>query len=119
MIDNAKVMQHDIDPETEERDDAVIGTALRWSLVVILVVGSIAGGAAYLLTRPAPPPPVKKTELARAQVRAAPQVTVPDVRFTDITKNAGIHFCHENGARGRKLLPETMGGGCAFLGFRQ
>src|SRR5690606_23058869 len=30
---------------------------------------------------------------------------------------AGIEFVHENGATGEKLLPETMGGGCAFLDF--
>ncbi len=24
---------------------------------------------------------------------------------------------HENGAAGEKLLPETMGGGCAFFDF--
>ncbi|MDB6039287.1 MAG: hypothetical protein JWM99_3128 [Verrucomicrobiales bacterium] len=41
----------------------------------------------------------------------------PKVRFTDITTSAGIHFTHVNGAIGEKLLPETMGGGCAFLDF--
>lgn len=35
--------------------------------------------------------------------------------FTDVTKVAGIHFVHENGAFGRKYLPETMGAGGAFL----
>jgi hypothetical protein len=37
--------------------------------------------------------------------------------FTDITIEAGIDFIHVNGAAGEKLLPETMGGGCAFLDF--
>lgn len=41
----------------------------------------------------------------------------PQVRFTDVTREAGIHFVHENGARGEKLLPETMGGGCAFFDY--
>lgn len=39
----------------------------------------------------------------------------PVVRFTDITAPAGINFRHENGARGQRLLPETMGGGVAFF----
>jgi hypothetical protein len=35
--------------------------------------------------------------------------------FTDVTKAAGVRFTHENGAFGKKYLPETMGSGCAFL----
>src|SRR3954469_22587420 len=38
-------------------------------------------------------------------------------KFTDVTKQAGITFVHNNGAYGDKLLPETMGGGVAFLDF--
>jgi enediyne biosynthesis protein E4 len=41
----------------------------------------------------------------------------PKVRFTEITAKAGIRFTHINGAFGQKLLPETMGGGVAFLDF--
>ena len=50
-------------------------------------------------------------------MREAPQVELPYVPFTDITTSAGIDFVHENGAYGQKLLPETMGGGCAFWDF--
>jgi enediyne biosynthesis protein E4 len=35
--------------------------------------------------------------------------------FTDATAAAGIHFKHENGAFGKKYLPETMGSGVAFF----
>ena len=42
---------------------------------------------------------------------------VPVVKFTDITAEAGITFSHVNGAYGDKLLPETMGGGVAFLDY--
>ena len=42
---------------------------------------------------------------------------VSPARFTDITKQAGISFVHNNGAYGDKLLPETMGGGVAFFDF--
>jgi hypothetical protein len=42
---------------------------------------------------------------------------VPAVKFVEITKDAGINFVHENGASGEKLLPETMGSGCAFFDF--
>src|SRR5256885_15609921 len=43
---------------------------------------------------------------------AAQQVT-----FRDITAQAGIHFTHNNGAFGKKYLPETMGPGCAFIDY--
>ena len=36
------------------------------------------------------------------------------VRFVDITRSAGVHFSHYNGAAGKKWLPETIGAGCAF-----
>lgn len=39
----------------------------------------------------------------------------PPVRFSDITEAAGVRYVHVNGAAGEKLLPETMGGGCAFF----
>jgi hypothetical protein len=44
-------------------------------------------------------------------------VPVPPVRFTDITKDAGIRFVHHNGGTDKKLLPETMCGGVAVLDF--
>src|SRR6187551_3568090 len=42
---------------------------------------------------------------------------IPVAKFTDITSKAGISFIHANGAYGDKLLPETMGGGVAFLDY--
>jgi hypothetical protein len=41
----------------------------------------------------------------------------PAVTFTDITAAAGIRFQHVNGAFGRKLMPESLGSGCAFFDF--
>lgn len=37
--------------------------------------------------------------------------------FVDATSASGIRFLHVTGARGEKLLPETMGSGAAFLDF--
>jgi hypothetical protein len=37
--------------------------------------------------------------------------------FRDITAAAGIDFTHVNGATGKKLMPETMAGGVAFLDY--
>jgi hypothetical protein len=38
-------------------------------------------------------------------------------RLIDVTADAGLQFRHNNGAYGGKLLPETLGSGCAFLDY--
>src|SRR5688572_27752306 len=103
--------------ETEERDDAVIGVALRWSLAVIVVLAIAGGVVVWQLTRPKPQPQPVERKLETVQTRTAPKVEIPAVPFKDITQEAGIDFVHENGAAGEKLLPETMGGGAAFLDY--
>src|SRR5437868_8338241 len=54
-------------------------------------------------------------------IAAAALVAVPasaqQITFRDITAQAGIHFTHNNGAFGKKYLPETMGPGCAFIDY--
>src|SRR5512147_578937 len=52
--------------------------------------------------------------IARAQ--KTPK-TVSGIHFTDITQQAGIRFTHNNGAFGKKFLPETLGPGCAFIDY--
>jgi hypothetical protein len=39
------------------------------------------------------------------------------IQFRDVTQKAGIHFAHNNGAFGKKYLPETMGPGVAFIDY--
>ncbi len=41
----------------------------------------------------------------------------PAIRFTDITQQAGIRYTHNNGAFGKRYLPETLGPGCAFIDY--
>jgi len=38
-------------------------------------------------------------------------------KLADVTFDAGIQFNHNSGAFGGKLLPETLGSGCAFLDY--
>jgi enediyne biosynthesis protein E4 len=38
-------------------------------------------------------------------------------RLVDVTAAAGLQFRHTSGAYGGKLLPETLGSGCAFLDY--
>jgi len=48
----------------------------------------------------------------------APLISAQEkIHFRDITAPAGIHFTHNNGAFGKKWLPETMGPGCAFIDY--
>jgi hypothetical protein len=51
--------------------------------------------------------------LANSPVEKAPTGT----EFRDVTQAAGIRFVHNNGAFGKKYLPETMGAGVAFLDY--
>jgi enediyne biosynthesis protein E4 len=41
----------------------------------------------------------------------------PGFRLVDVTESAHIRFRHNSGAYGGKLLPETLGSGCAFLDY--
>jgi len=54
--------------------------------------------------------------LYRSRILGASQQPL-GFHFTDVTASAGIHFRHNNGAYGGKLLPETLGPGCAFLDY--
>src|SRR5215471_647436 len=58
-------------------------------------------------------------QLSRLQSFAAQggNRTALGFRFTDVTTEAGIQFRHNSGAFGGKLLPETLGSGCAFLDY--
>jgi hypothetical protein len=60
------------------------------------------------------------TGLAAALASAHPQKESQvglTFQFTDVTSAAGVHFRHNSGAYGGKLLPETLGSGCAFLDY--
>lgn len=117
MTDDRQKSDPQLESDELERDDVVIGRAFRWSLAVIAIAATTAAGAYYWWTRQPPPPLTAQQELRVAESRAAAEVAIPRVHFSDITREAGITFVHVNGAYGDKLLPETMGGGCAFFDF--
>jgi hypothetical protein len=48
---------------------------------------------------------------------ALAQGTEAGATFEDVTAKAGIRFVHNNGAFGKKFLPETMGPGVAFIDY--
>jgi hypothetical protein len=47
----------------------------------------------------------------------AQKPAAPTVKFQDVTRAAGIHFVHNNGAFGKMWLPEAMGSGVAFIDY--
>lgn len=96
------------------RDDAAT-RAFRWSLAVIAAAAIIVCGGVWWAGKRAPEVEAKTPERVALKVRELPTLTIPNIRFTDVTQSAGIDFVHVNGACGDKLLPETMGSGCAFL----
>jgi hypothetical protein len=56
-------------------------------------------------------------EAALRQATARGSGRAPGFKLVDVTGAAGLKFRHHNGASGRKLLPETLGSGCAFLDY--
>lgn len=105
------------DEELVHADDTIIGKAVRWSLLVLVIIGALFGGTVFLLKRKPAPLPAQVTKLDAPVSPDRPQAEIPAAKFTDITKEAGITFVHNDGAYGEKLLPETMGGGVAFFDF--
>jgi hypothetical protein len=107
----------DAGEELVHADDKIIGKAIRWSAVALVFILVLFGAAVFLLKRkPAPPAPQITSFSAPVSPDRAP-AEIPVAKFTDITKEAGVAFVHNNGAYGEKLLPETMGGGVAFLDY--
>jgi hypothetical protein len=55
--------------------------------------------------------------LSRENLWAAPEISKPGFQFVNVTTPSGLQFHHNSGAYGGKLLPETLGSGCAFLDY--
>ena len=68
---------------------------------IVLLACLIAGSGVVLVS----------AALDAAGQQAGPQLPL----FSDVTAAAGIRFRHNNGAFGKKYLPETLGSGGAFL----
>lgn len=99
-------------------DDRIIGVAFKWSLIVIVIISAIAAIIVLVFKTKSPEQVIENNspvEPPKPLVQSS--INRPEVVFTDITLTAGIDFIHTNGATGEKLLPETMGSGCAFLDY--
>ncbi len=105
------------EPDDTTQDDAIIGQAFKWSLIVFVSVAAVVGAIVWFYRAGSEPVEESQPEVSLPEVRSQAIETVPDLPFTNVTDAAGITFVHENGAVGEKLLPETMGGGVAFLDY--
>lgn len=110
--------EHGDDRGDGHGDDAVIGRAFRMSVIIVIGVAVLlAVGVLVALIWTKKPVVQHAGVTPLPDVRERPDVEIPIVKFSDITREAGITFVHENGAYGSKLLPETMGSGVAFLDY--
>lgn len=100
--------------ELAAADDRIIGRAFKWSLALVMGVGITVGATVWWVKRSRPAAIHVIHTPVTALSRPVPTITPPRVNFVDVTAEAGIRFVHFNGAKGEKLLPETMGGGVAF-----
>lgn len=98
-------------------DDSIIGRAFLWSMLVFVVIGVAIGGVMWSLGRKPVVEAIKPATFVPPKSIDAPNASLPAIPFVDITEETGIDFIRDNGATGDKLLPETMGGGCAFLDY--
>jgi hypothetical protein len=76
-----------------------------FSCAAMMVVGMLSGCG---------PQPPKIDAAAHA---AETEASGLRISFSDITAKAGIDFTHYSGAKGKKYMPETVGGGIAFIDF--
>lgn len=100
--------------------DVVIAVAFRRSLYVGVGLGVVVGGV--LLARTLLSPAVEERIVDQSKVEApsidtspAPEVVDLAMPFTEVTEEWGVDFIRDNGARGGKLLPESLGGGVAVV----
>lgn len=97
-------------------NDAIIGRVFKISVITVSIITLLILAIIYL------PGIFKSTTAYQEAPVPAPlirhnSISPPKVKFTDITQHAGINFTHINGAKGEKLLPETMGSGVAFFDY--
>src|SRR5882672_645670 len=74
-------------------------------------------GAASPTASPTPEAPEASASPSSSTTLPPLPAKFAEVTFADVTSQAGIRFRHNNGAFGKKYLPETNGSGCAFLDY--
>lgn len=99
-------------------DERRMQRAFTRSVTIVVAGAAVAGGGWLLLTMPNPrqadaTKPIGPVDAAAPRTQR--EQTMPDLPFTDVALAAGVDFVHTTGAKGDKLLPETMVGGVAVF----
>jgi hypothetical protein len=103
--------------ETAAAEGQNISRAFAMSLVALAALAIVIVAVWWWVTRPperAARPPADLAIASSANVVPAP---IPEVRFVDITRLAGIDFVHYDPKSFDHLFPETMGSGCGILDY--
>jgi hypothetical protein len=105
-------------PEQQNPTPAVDRGPVIAFLVSVVVIGGIVLGVGLMVHNSQQRRLAALANINRLSPRLDKEATaIPNAAFTDVTSDSGIRFSHTQGAYGEKLLPETMGGGVAFIDF--
>lgn len=85
------------------------------SVAALLILGGCSEQEKAEEKKTAVPPPAY-TKAAAAPEKPAAPLEQPFMQVEQ-AKSVGIDFVHETGASGKKLMPETMGSGCALFDY--
>lgn len=99
--------------KTPPTPNALAGSATRqfvWVFGVLVLAAILLLGALAFVMK-------SRTAGQQSSGSQGTSAMAPAAAFTDVTTASGISFIHNSGATGSKWLPETMGGGVAFLDF--
>ena len=108
------------DPNRDSDDvqnDAIIASALRASLIVLMILGLPVIGVLAYLNLNKKEQQATETEVTLPEVRSLNETTLPKIALVNVTQQSGVDFVHESGRTGQKLLPETMGSGVAVFDY--
>ncbi len=116
------MVDENVDSENIDQDienDAVIGSALRTSLLVFVIAAFPVILILLFFLVQSEEEQSTETTVTLPDIRQSNEQPPPHLPFIDVTKKSGIRFSHESGKYGEKLLPETMGSGVVVLDYDQ
>ena len=114
-MDDENVDLDHVDQDIE--NDAVIGSALRASLLVFIILAFPVILILLWLVFQKEEQESTETTVTLPEMRQSNEQPPPQLPLVDVTEESGIQFVHESGKYGEKLLPETMGSGVAVFDY--
>ena len=105
------------DDDEDVQNDAVIASAFRASLLVIMLLCLPLIGILVYVNFNKDEEVSTEVESTPPDERPANEKKIPSLVMTSMAGSCGIEFTHESGREGQKLLPETMGSGAAVFDY--